>query len=223
MVAAWQLALLFVGSYVFGSIPFGLVVSRLKGVDIRSRGSGNVGATNVGRVLGRKWGVLVLVLDVTKGALTTVAATVYLAHSADGLGAGGASRDLVLLGAGVCCIVGSIAPVYLRFRGGKGVATSLGVVLGIYPYLTLPGLVTLVVWAIVVKISRYISLGSIVAACVLPIAFVGVGWILDWPLEDHYPLLGLCGVMSAAVLLRHRSNVGRLLAGTENRIDGNRS
>ncbi|MBN2561844.1 MAG: glycerol-3-phosphate 1-O-acyltransferase PlsY [Phycisphaerae bacterium] len=224
MPIAWQLALLFIGSYLLGGVPFGLVVARLKGVDIRKRGSGNVGATNVGRVLGRKWGVLVLVLDATKGALTTVLASVLLMHR-DGRFAdvGQVHRDLVLLSTGVCCVIGSIAPVYLRFRGGKGVATSLGVVLGIYPYLTLPGLAALAVWAIVVLASRYVSLGSIAAACVLPVAFIAISWFSHWPLADHYPLLGLCLVMSSAVLLRHRGNMGRLLSGTESRIGGSPS
>lgn len=219
MTVGWQLILLFVGSYLLGSVPFGLVVSRLKGVDVRRHGSGNVGATNVGRVLGRRWGILVLVLDVAKGTLTTIGASAYLAYTDnDSIVAAPVHLDLVLLGAGSCCIIGNIAPFYLAFKGGKGVATSLGVILGIYPYLTWPGLATLVVWAVVVKLSRYISLGSIVAACVLPIAFIGTAWISDWPLRDHYPLLGLCVALAVMVLLRHRSNMGRLLAGTENKI-----
>ena len=224
MTIVWQLIFLFVGSYLLGGIPFGLLVSRLKRVDIRKHGSGNIGATNVGRVLGRGWGVLVLMLDAIKGALTTATASVLLAQADGHLASVGlVHRDLTLLGTGVCCVIGSVTPVYLRFKGGKGVATSLGVVLGIYPYLTLPGAVALAVWALVVLVSRYISLGSIVAACVLPMAFVGIAWIREWSLTDHYPLLGLCVVLSLAVLLRHRGNMGRLLAGTENRIGDSRS
>ncbi len=221
MMPAWQFAVLFIGSYLFGGIPFGLVVSRLKGVDIRSRGSGNVGATNVGRVLGRTWGLLVFVLDVTKGALTTVTASIWLSWSDAGATTPSPVYcDLILLGTGMCCAVGSIVPVYLRFRGGKGVSTSLGVVLGIYPYLTLSGLAAFIVWAVVVAVSRYVSLGSVAAAIALPLAFVGFSRLLDWSMSDHYPLLTLSIVMATAVLIRHRSNIGRLYAGTENKIGG---
>ncbi len=224
MTPTWQYAVLFIGSYLFGGIPFGLVVSRLKGIDIRSRGSGNVGATNVGRVLGRRWGILVFMLDVTKGALTTVTASLWLTWGDAGLTT---SRpvfsDFILLGTGMCCAIGSIIPVYLRFKGGKGVSTSLGVVLGIYPYLTLSGFAAFAVWAVVVAVSRYISLGSVAAAVALPLAFVGFSRLLNWTMSDHYPLLALCVVMAAAVLVRHRSNIGRLCAGTENKIGGGRS
>lgn len=221
MTPPWQLPLMFAGAYLVGSIPFGLIISRLKGTDIRRHGSGNVGATNVGRVLGRRWGLLVLTLDVAKGALATLGTSCALAWSNGGFApAGGARHDLVLLGAGVCCVLGNVAPFYLRFRGGKGVATSLGTVLGIYPDLTWPGLAALGVWALVVAWSRYVSLGSITAACVLPIAFVLISWLSDEPLGKHYPLLGLCLALSLLVLWRHRGNIGRLLAGTENKIGG---
>jgi glycerol-3-phosphate acyltransferase PlsY len=133
-------------------------------------------------------------------------------------GLGAIHRDLVLLVTGLCCVIGSIVPVYLRFRGGKGVGASLGVVVGIFPYLTLPGLMAGIVWAMVTLLTRYISLGSITAALVLPIAFLAMSGVFHWRLSEHYPLLGLCVALSLAVLVRHRANIGRLLAGTENRI-----
>ncbi len=213
-----------VGSYLLGAIPFGLVIARLRGVDIRRQGSGNVGATNVGRVLGRRWGALVLALDVGKGALCTAGASILLRHAGDNsTGAGLAHGDLVLLGVGLCCVIGNVAPVYLRFKGGKGVATSLGVILGIYPYLTWSGLAALAVWLVVVKLSRYVSLGSMAAACTLPAAFVAISLVRGWPLGEHYPLLGLSVAMALTVLFRHRSNMGRLLAGTENKIGSDHS
>lgn len=213
--------LLFLGAYLAGGIPFGLIVARLKGVDIRQAGSGNIGATNVGRILGRRWGALVLLLDAAKGAAAVLTAQALLDRSAGGMQQlDPVHRDLVLLGAGLCCVIGSIGPVYLRFRGGKGVATSLGVVVGIFPYLTLPGLAAGAVWAAVVRLTRYISLGSVIAALALPVAFLLMSWGFDWPLDEHYPLLGLCVALCLAVLVRHRSNIGRLLAGTENRIGG---
>jgi glycerol-3-phosphate acyltransferase PlsY len=224
MTSGWQLVVLFVGSYLLGAIPFGLVVSRLRGVDIRRQGSGNVGATNVGRVMGRRWGALVLALDVGKGVMCTAGASVLLQQAGDNsTGAGPAPGDLVLLGVGLCCVIGNVAPVYLRFKGGKGVATSLGVILGIYPYLTWPGLAALVVWVVVVKVSRYVSLGSIAAACTLPAAFVAISLVMGWPLGEHYPLLGLSVAMALMVLVRHRGNIGRLLAGTENKIGNGHS
>ena len=224
MVFSWHIAVLFVASYLVGSIPFGLIVSRLKGVDIRQHGSGNLGATNVGRVLGRKWGALVLLLDVAKGALTSIGANLLLLNVAGpSVGVDPVYLDWVWLGTGVCCVLGNTAPIYLRFKGGKGVATTLGVILGIWPFLTIPALATLVVWAAVVKLSRYVSLGSIVAACFMPLAFVVTARIGDWPIDDHYPLLGLTLVVGSLVVFRHRSNIGRLLSGTENKVGDARS
>ncbi len=212
--------LLMLASYLIGSIPIGVLVARAKGVDILKTGSGNPGATNVGRTLGRKWGVLVLVLDMLKGASISLAAMIVLetSQAAGTYELSTTSRDLIWLGAGMCCIFGNLASIFLRFKGGKGVATSFGVILGIYPYLTLPGLVAGLIWAIVVKLSRYVSLGSIVASCSLPFSFVVFARLRSWPLGEHYPLLGLTIAIAVFVLIRHRSNLGRLIAGTENRI-----
>ncbi|HKQ48663.1 MAG TPA: glycerol-3-phosphate 1-O-acyltransferase PlsY [Phycisphaerae bacterium] len=214
-----QLLTLVVAAYLLGSVPFGLLIAKMKGVDIRRQGSGNVGATNVGRVCGRGWGILVFLLDTAKGMVSTIAAADLIRrHPQVHWTATPAYRDLVWLGIGTACIVGSIFPVYLRFRGGKGVAASLGVILGVYPYLTWPGLTALLLWAIVVKASGFVSLGSIVAVGTLPVGFVLYSWMLGWTLSDHYPLLVLCVFLAALVLFRHRDNMSRLLAGTENRI-----
>lgn len=219
MTFHWQVPSMMLGSYLIGSIPFGLMVARLKGVDIRKHGSGNLGATNIGRVLGRKWGILVLLLDVMKGAMSSIGASLFLNHGDISLGIlDPASHDLIWLGTGVCCVIGNTAPVYLRFRGGKGVATTLGVVLGIYPYLTLPAAVSATVWAMVVGISRYVSLSSIIAAVILPLAFLVLSWRQHWPLTQHYPLLCLTVAMAVVIVFRHRGNIGRLLAGTENKV-----
>lgn len=219
MAFARQLSLLFAAAYLLGSIPFGLIISRAKGVDIRKHGSGNLGATNVGRVLGRRWGALVFILDAGKGALAAGLAGFLIARSdAPWISSRPAHVDWLLLGAGLCCLLGNIAPFYLGFKGGKGVAASLGFVLGVYPYLTLPGLAAGAVWLITVKISRYVSLGSILAACALPIAFVAAARLSSWTLAEHYPLFCLAVAMAILVLLRHRSNIARLLAGTENRV-----
>ncbi len=219
MTFYWQVACMMLGSYLIGSIPFGLMVARLKRVDIREHGSGNLGATNVGRVLGRRWGILVLLLDVSKGATSSIGTSLSLDYWDISLGIlGPTTRDLIWLGTGVCCVIGNIAPVFVRFRGGKGVATTLGVILGIYPYLTLPGAVSVTVWAMAVGISRYVSLSSMIAAAVLPLAFLVFSWRQDWPLNQHYPLLCLTIAMAATIFFRHRGNIGRLLAGTENKV-----
>ncbi|GJQ26322.1 MAG: glycerol-3-phosphate acyltransferase [Phycisphaerae bacterium] len=215
MTNATNMALLFLGAHLAGTIPFGLLVARLKGVDIRSVGSGNVGATNVGRVLGRKWGVLVLLLDAGKGAAATIAARLVMDHA--GM-VGVTQRDLVWLGAGFACVLGNIAPFYLGFRGGKGVAASLGAIMGIYPYMTLPGLAVLFVFAVTALVSRYVSLASIVAACSLPLIFSAACLLAGWPLVEHWPLFSLGVLLATFITIRHRANLARIRAGTENRI-----
>ncbi len=223
MSLAWQITVLLVGCHLLGTIPFGLIVSRLKGVDIRKHGSGNLGATNVGRVLGRKWGTLVLALDAGKGAAASLATSAFVGRTTSPwLAADPARGDWLLLGAGLCCLLGNVAPFYMGFRGGKGVAVSLGLVLGIHPYLTLPGAIAGLVWISTVKLSGYVSLASVFAACALPLAFVSTARLSHWGIADHYPLFCLTLVMALLVLLRHRANIGRLLAGTENRIGGHR-
>jgi glycerol-3-phosphate acyltransferase PlsY len=219
MISHWQVPFMMLGAYLLGSIPFGLMVSRLKGVDIRKHGSGNLGATNVGRGLGRRWGILVLLLDAMKGATSSIGTSVFLNHENFVSGSlDPTTRDLIWLGTGVCCVIGSIAPVYLRFRGGKGVAATLGVILGIYPYLTLPAVVSITLWAMVLGITRYVSLSSIIAVAILPLAFLVFSWRENWPLNQHYPLLCLTVAMTFVIVFRHRGNIRRLLAGTENKV-----
>jgi len=213
-----SLALLLLGAYLMGTIPFGLIVSRLKGVDIRKQGSGNYGATNVGRVIGRPWGLLVLALDIGKAVITMLVSKWACGRFDLPLpNASETAIDAVLLGAGACCVIGNTAPFYLGFKGGKGVATSLGVILGIWPLLTLSGLLAFAVWAVVTKVSGYVSLGSICAAVSLPPLFCAVAWWRGDHIGLHWPLLLLTLILAAVILVRHRSNISRLLAGTENR------
>lgn len=212
---AVTLVSLFLGSYLLGGVPFGLLVARAKGIDIRKAGSGNIGATNVGRVLGRKWGLLVFVLDAAKGAAATVAASVVVHRSAEISVQVG---DYVWLGAGVCAVLGHIFPVYTGFKGGKGVATSLGAIFGVYPYLTWSAVLGLAIWGLVVKTSGYVSLASIVAAWSVPVSFVAISIAKGWRLSDHLPLIGLSIVLSIFILMRHRANLERIRAGTENKV-----
>lgn len=208
--------------YLCGSVPFGLIIGLLKGVDIRTRGSGNIGATNAGRVLGRAYGVLAFILDVLKGWLP-VAAFGYWSRRAGGPGplAHDPGTCLMWMMVGASCILGHMFPIYLKFRGGKGVATSLGVVLGIYPYYLWPGLAALGLWVVVTLLTRYVSVGSMIAALVFPIMFIVVAQARAeaWGgVGQLWPLYGFAIVVPLLVVYRHRSNLRRLLAGTESRI-----
>jgi glycerol-3-phosphate acyltransferase PlsY len=192
-------------AYLLGAIPNGLLIGRIKGVDIRKVGSGNIGATNVFRSLGRGWGILTFVLDALKGLIPALAFPLILAR----LTGQPVNRDFGIL-FGVAAIAGHNWPVYLGFKGGKGVATSAGVLLGIAPAAVLVGAVC---WGVVCAVSRYVSLASIAAAVAVPIA----GWILYLPLRG--PLLpGVLTVLGAVIIIRHRANIQRLRAGTENRF-----
>lgn len=220
MTDAWPIVLWLIASYLIGSVPTGLVVSRLRGVDIRRHGSGNLGSTNIGRVLGKRWGTFVLLLDVAKGALTSVGAYfLFLQDHPPSPNVGAIPGDIIWLGTGLCCIAGNTAPFYLKFKGGKGVATALGVVLGIYPYLTPAAVIAVLIWAAVRNTTRYVSLASILASCSLPISFLICAQWQGWPIREHYPLLALAAVVAVVIALRHRSNIGRLLAGTENKVE----
>ncbi len=183
-------------AYLIGSVPFGLVVSRIMGgVDPRSVGSGNIGATNVRRSAGKSAGLITLALDLFKGF-----APVYVAWY---LGAGSFVISLVGFGA----VIGHVFPVFTRFRGGKGVATACGVFAAISPAAT--GLVVLS-FVLVVLFKRYVSLGSIIGTALMPV------FLSLLPGTKQYTLLGVA--VAAVVIFRHRGNIKRLAAGVENKI-----
>ena len=206
------LVVLPLAAYVIGSTPFGVILAHLRGVNLRQRGSGNVGATNVGRVLGRRWGIVCFVLDVGKGLVPVLAAGWLMGR---GVAAPSGIQQASLLAVAFGAIAGHVFSFYLRFRGGKGVATSLGVVLGIYPYFTWPGLAALGVWILVTLLSRYVSLGSLAAAA----AFVGLFAAFNHRvLPQVWPLGTFAAAMAALIFLRHRANIRRLLDGSENKI-----
>ncbi len=189
-------------SYLLGSIPNGLVLSKLIWhIDIRDYGSHNIGATNVWRTLGKGPGFLVFFLDFLKGLLG-----VWFGQCLSGL-----PMDLVL--GGIFAIVGHSASIFLGFKGGKGVATGLGVIAMLMP---IPTLLVFLVWLAIVYVTRYVSLGSIVAAALVPI----LSWLFGNPLE--YTLFGL--LAAVFIIYRHKANIHRLLAGTESKIKaGHRS
>ncbi len=205
-------------SYFLGSIPFGFIFGKLKGIDLREHGSGNIGATNAGRVLGKKYFYLSLILDAAKGFVPTfIAGRVLFSNVPDNV-----LRQWIYLGwlaIAFCSVAGHNWPCWLRFKGGKGVATSLGIVLAIYPYYTFPGLIALVCWVITVKVSGYVSIGSILSSLVFVISFVILLILLpSWKIEELWPLLVFSSLMSAILIYRHRSNIKRLKQGTENKF-----
>ena len=190
------------GAFLLGSIPTGYLVARAKGVDIRRHGSGNIGATNVFRTLGKPLGILVFFIDALKGF-----SAVWLA-----LQFGGSSVWPGLIAA-VAVIAGHNYTPWLGFKGGKGIATSAGVLIALTHWAML---VIALVWCAVFFATRYVSLASIGAAAALPAA-VGALWF--YGCGGNAPLLGFSALIAALAIWRHRSNIERLMAGTEHRFD----
>lgn len=198
--------LILVISYLAGSLPSGYVVARSKGIDIRRQGSSNIGTANVVRVMGKGWGYLVFFADFFKGFLAVKVSCLLATHLPGGPVAGG------VIG-GIACILGHNYPVWLGFNGGKGIATSAGVVLALCPPLVT--ILLAVVWAAVFFTSRYTSLASITSAAALPVAILA---IIPKRGTDFWLLLAFSVLIAALAIWRHRSNINRLLNGTENRF-----
>ncbi|OBZ96499.1 glycerol-3-phosphate acyltransferase [Pararhizobium polonicum] len=195
---SWQLALpltlgCLIFGYLLGSIPFGLILTRMAGLgDIRSIGSGNIGATNVLRTGNKKLAAATLLLDAMKGAAAAAVASRW------GIEAG--------VAAGFAAFLGHLFPIWLGFKGGKGIATYIGVLLGLAPVIVL---VFAAVWLAMAKLTRYSSLSALVATLVVPVVLLAAG----------YGKIGLLFVvMSVITWIKHRANIQRLLAGTEGRI-----
>ena len=187
--------LLIIASYFIGAIPTGVVLARaFSGKDIRQEGSGNIGATNVTRVLGKKLGALTLVGDLLKGFLPVWVGS-YLVSS----------LNVVCL-MGCAAFLGHLFPVYLKFKGGKGVATALGVFLYLSPIVIL---VEIIVFVFVVGIWRYVSLGSLIAAASMPLLLVIIG--------SPKPVVLLSMAFALLIFIKHKANIQRLLNGTENK------
>ena len=202
------------GAYLLGAVPFGLLIGRLHGIDIRTQGSRNIGATNVGRVVGRKWGILCLSLDILKGLVPTVCASLLLrAHR-------NPQQQLIVLLVAVAAVLGHVFPIYLRFRGGKGVATTIGVTLGVYPYYTYAMLAALVAYFLVRYATGKVSAGSITLAVVFPAAFIIHAWVTGLALVEHWPLLVVAILLALVIIVRHRENIARLVRREEMGVAG---
>ncbi|WP_092222706.1 glycerol-3-phosphate 1-O-acyltransferase PlsY [Desulforhopalus singaporensis] len=183
-------------AYLLGSIPFGLVIGRMAGIDVRKEGSRNIGATNVSRVLGKKLGFITLVCDCLKGFVPTYLAAVVLAESG--------SSELVTAMTGLMAVVGHMFPVYLGFRGGKGVATGLGVFLFFSPAAI--G-ISLLIFVVLVAVTGFVSVGSLLASGLIPV------WL--YLLGASKVTVGVAVVIALLIWLKHHQNIARLLRGEE--------
>ncbi|HOT42349.1 MAG TPA: glycerol-3-phosphate 1-O-acyltransferase PlsY [Syntrophorhabdaceae bacterium] len=182
-------------AYLIGSIPIGLILSKIKGKDPRQTGSGNIGATNVMRTAGKAMGVITLIGDVAKGFLPVIVVKHY-------------SHEPILVAAlGFLAFLGHLYPIYLRFKGGKGVATALGVYLAVSP---LAILIDILVFILVLLRWRYVSLGSLVAAAMMPVILIF--------LRISYEYIVLSVLVGAFIFIKHRDNMRRLSQGQENRL-----
>ncbi len=196
---------LIIVSYLIGSIPTALMVSkRFFGIDIRDYGSGNMGATNTFRVLGSRYGTMVMVFDILKGMAAVMLYNFlpfYLSHELE--------RTNLMLGLGLAAVAGHVFPIFADFRGGKGVATLLGMVLAIQPVIAVS---CIGIFALVLYLTRYVSLSSILAAVALPICVL---WIWN---ENEFYYRGFALVVALLVIVTHQKNIGRILRGVESRI-----
>lgn len=239
--ARWLLALLLI-AYFVGSIPVGLLMARARGIDIRRHGSGNIGATNVWRVLGWRIGATCFALDLLKGLVPAVMATAFATRGFTSTpeptlkNLDAAMLNLGPLAVGGAAAVGHIFPVWLGFRGGKGVATGFGALLGCYPILTIAMVGVLAIWLVCLRLTRMVGVSSVVAALMAPVLTLvapalAIRWrmfpgnevrpgtkmgfgdgVLDW----HYVVL--TAVLAGIIVYRHRGNIARAMAGKEPKI-----
>jgi len=221
-----------IAAFACGSIPFAVIIGKAKGVDIRTVGSGNPGATNLGRAVGKKWGLLCFVLDVGKGLVPTLAYA-YLpfiiemciaynrGHHFEGWFTSGCECDgppwwaLQWVLIAIASVCGHIFSPFLKFKGGKGVATGLGATLGLFPVVTVPGLLAFVIWYAVCKISGYVGLASVIAAASLPLLTIASALTMGLTPGETAVFTGLTALLAALVIGRHWGNLKRLRAGTE--------
>jgi acyl phosphate:glycerol-3-phosphate acyltransferase len=182
--------------YLVGAIPFGLVISKMVGVDVRTQGSRNIGATNVNRVLGKKLGIITLICDCLKGLLPMYFAAVFLPLSE--------TKELIVVLTGVMAVLGHMFPVYLKFRGGKGVATGLGVFLYLSP---LAVAISLVVFLATVALTGFVSAGSLLASGLIPL------WL--YLLGASKTTIGFAAIVALFIWIKHHENINRLLHGKE--------
>jgi glycerol-3-phosphate acyltransferase PlsY len=219
-----------VAAYLLGAVPFGLLIGLWRGIDIRQHGSKNIGANNVARTVGRPWGVLTFTLDAAKGAGPIILGGWWLGVL--GERAPDPTRAWMWMSFGAAAFLGHLFPIFLKFKGGKGVATGFGALLAVYPIVTFPALLAIVSWATCVKITRYVGLSSSVASAVLALL------TMIWPAIMHawstatrqaaesvswatqLPFVVTTTLLAVLVIYRHRGNFRRMIDGTEPRVGG---
>jgi glycerol-3-phosphate acyltransferase PlsY len=203
-----SLAVIIILSYVAGSIPTSIIMSKLsRGIDIRDYGSGNAGATNVIRVLGWKIGIVVIIVDVGKGVLATLLISKLRIDPVP------ISHNLVQILAGLSAVLGHIWTIFAGFKGGKGVGTAAGMLFSLYP---IAGIICLIVFAVVLLTGRYVSVASMSAAVSLPIVIFILNKFFNYSISIE--LFYFAIVMAVLIVFTHRSNIKRLMKGEENRI-----
>lgn len=206
----WENILYLVAAYLIGSVPFGYLAGRLNGIDLREHGSRNIGATNAVRVLGKKWGIPVFICDFLKGYAPLLFMKEHLGGDATLFGTG---QMLWFLGVMFALILGHTFTCFLRFKGGKGVATTAGTLIALSPTV---GGVTLAVWALCMLATRYVSLSSMVAGFGMMAAGAKVFWLRDGAATTaDFLVLALLAIIFLLVVVKHRSNIVRLCKGTE--------
>ncbi|GAB5497513.1 MAG: glycerol-3-phosphate 1-O-acyltransferase PlsY [Phycisphaerales bacterium] len=214
MDPAFARLLLILGAYLVGAIPFGLLIAKSKGIDIRKHGSGNIGATNVGRVLGKKFFAICFTLDMLKGLAPTLAF---------GLVSGIIGSDEHVspadywwwLGAMVAPVLGHMFSPFIGFKGGKGVATGLGSLLAVFPVMTIAAGVALAVFLTTLKLSRYVGLSSSLASLSLPITTAVLVFVVGDGYAAAWPTVVASAALAAVVIVKHRGNLSRTFKGTE--------
>jgi len=201
-------------AYFLGSIPTGYLAGVAKGIDIRVAGSGNIGATNVFRILGITAGIIVLVVDGLKGwvAVAKVPEIVYKIYYGTSWDDQAAEMEYLRIIAGICVILGHNYTCWLKFKGGKGIATSAGVLAALIPVTFIIGLST---WIVACLITRYVSVASIAAAAVLPFATWGIRY---FGVHYSHRMVIVAALMGALAIYKHKANIGRLMNGTENKL-----
>lgn len=211
------------GAYLIGSIPFGVLIGKARGIDIREHGSKNIGATNVGRVLGRRLGVLCFLLDMMKGAIPVLAAGFACGVISIEPAALSQGQMWLWLAVAAASVAGHMASIFLGFTGGKGVATGFGAALAMWPLLTFPAIGALVVWYAMMRLLRYVSLASMTAAASLPAWYVircipPSGEDIVGSIIHASPPLIVSAALALLILWRHRANIARLRRGEEPKV-----
>jgi len=213
----FKIILLISLAYLIGSIPFGLIISKWKfGIDIRTKGSGNIGSTNIMRTLGTKWGIIVQLLDILKGTISVVLLAIIIGSNWDILGKFGISFVILKVIIGTAAVLGHIFSCFSGFKGGKGVNTTLGIFLATLPIELIVGLCS---FAIVVGLSGFVSLGSIIGSVMLPLVLVIRYNLFNVKITDYFTLIYFVIGISLLLIISHKSNIVKLFKGNENKME----